>query len=261
MRGAANIPLLRFSPIGYADGVGSPGGVGQKGTREISNLVVAQASSILNTRKASDYLWQWGQFLDHDMSFTPVGSPVENFVIPVPPGDPVFDPTGTGTKTLAFKRSLFVLVNNVRQQVNVNTAYIDGSQVYGSDEPRAQELRILDGSGRLKSSANNLLPFNVNAFPNQPDTSSGFFLTGDVRANETSGLTVLQTLFMREHNFWADIFKNGDPTLDDDGVYFRARAMVGAEIEVVTYRDFIPLLLGANALAPYTGTIRMSIPA
>ena len=67
------------------------------------------------------------------------------------------------------------------------------------------------------------------------------------------GLTVLQTLFMREHNFWADIFKNADPTLDDDGVYFRARAMVGAEIEVITYRDFIPLLLGANALAPYTG--------
>ena len=106
MRGAANIPFLRFSPIGYADGGGSPGGVGQKATREISNLVVAQASSILNTRKVSDYLWQWGQFLDHDMSFTPVGSPVENFVIPVPQGDPVFDPSGTGTKTLAFKRPL-----------------------------------------------------------------------------------------------------------------------------------------------------------
>ncbi len=29
--------------------------------------------------------------------------------------------------------------------------------------------------------------------------------------------------------------------------------MVGAEIEVITYRDFIPLLLGANALTPYAG--------
>lgn len=182
-----------------------------------------------------------------------MATPAQNFVIPVPLGDPVFDPTGTGTKSLGFKRSLFVLVNNVRQQVNVNTAYIDASQVYGSDEARAQELRMLDGSGKLKSSANNLLPFNLNGFDNQPDTTSAFFLTGDVRANETTGLTVLQTLFMREHNFWADSFKNADPTLDDDGIYFRARAMVGAEIEVITYRDFIPLLLGANALTPYAG--------
>ena len=71
--GAANTPLLRIAPSDYADGVGSPSGVGQRGTRDISNLVMAQgATSIPNTRSGSDYVWQWGQFLDHDMSFTPV---------------------------------------------------------------------------------------------------------------------------------------------------------------------------------------------
>ena len=112
---------------------------------------------------------------------------------------------------------------------------------------------MLDGSGRLKTSANNLLPFNLNSFLNQPDNTSAFFLAGDVRANETSGLTVLQTLFVREHNFWADTFKTQQPTLTDDGIYFRARAMVGAEMQVITYREFIPQLLGANALSAYTG--------
>ena len=63
----------------------------------------------------------------------------------------------------------------------------------------------------------------------------------------------MQTLFMREHNYWADYFKGIDPSLDDDGLYFRARAIVGAEIQLITYRDFLPLLLGPNALSPYAG--------
>ena len=121
------------------------------------------------------------------------------------------------------------------------------------DDARALELRMLDGSGKLKTSDNNLLPFNVNGFPNEPTSNATFFLAGDVRANEQSGLTCMQTLFMREHNFWAQHFKDADSGLDDDGIYFRARAIVGAEIQLITYRDFLPLLLGGNALIPYAG--------
>ena len=109
------------------------------------------------------------------------------------------------------------------------------------------------GTGHLKVSTDNFLPFNVNGFPNQPSTSPNFFLAGDVRVNENSPLTALQTLFMREHNFWADQFKIGDPTLDDDGLYFRARAMVCAEIQRITYKDFLPGLIGQNTLPPYAG--------
>jgi hypothetical protein len=58
---------------------------------------------------------------------------------------------------------------------------------------------------------------------------------------------------MREHNFWADTIKAGDPTLDDEGIYQRARAIVGAEIQLITYRDFVPILLGSDALLPYAG--------
>lgn len=252
-RGAANTPLLRTTKLAYGDGKSTPAGAGEKSAREISNLVVAQSQSILNSRNVTDFIWQWGQFLDHDLDLTPSIDPVERFDIQVPKGDPQFDPTNTGTQTIELDRSLYVMVNGVRQQVNVNTAYIDASQVYGSDEPRARELRLLDGSGKLKTSLNNLLPFNVNGFPNLPDGTGGFFLAGDLRPNEQVGLTAMHTLFLREHNFWAAVFRTMQPYLDDDGIYLRARAIVGAEMQIITYRDFIPTLLGPNALAPYRG--------
>src|SRR4051794_10307649 len=147
-RGAAETPRLRNTANGYGDGVGSPGGASEKGAREISNLVNAQSAPRLLGKNVSDFLWQWGQFLDHDMNLTPIGNPIEQFNIPVPTGDPVFDPTGRGNQILPFQRSLFVLDGNgVRQQVNTNTTFIDASQVYGSDDARAQELRTLDGTG------------------------------------------------------------------------------------------------------------------
>ncbi len=251
--GAANIPLLRLTTVGYGDGSGTPAGQDQMGPRYISNAVVAQDYLIPNTENASDFLWDWGQFVDHDIDMTPAANPIERFDILIPPGDPFFDPNDTGTQTMECDRSAYEMIDGIRQQINVITAFLDGSQVYGSDDARALELRALDGTGKLKTSDGDLLPYNVDGFPNQPDNSAGYFLAGDVRANEQVALTVMQTLFMREHNYWAGIIKERQPYLDDDGIYYRARAIVGAEIQIITYRDFLPLLLGPNPLPAYTG--------
>ena len=206
-RGAANIPLLRNTTIAYADGVGSPAAPDEPSAREISNDVFAQDHEVPCATNVSDYLWQWGQFIDHDMDLTPTTNPAERFDIQVPLGDPFFDPDSTGTQIIELDRSIYQMVNGIRQQVNADTAFIDASQVYGSDEARAQELRTLDGTGKLKSSDGDLLPYNVDGFPNAPDTSAGYFLAGDVRSNEQVGLTAMQTLFMREHNYWATRIK------------------------------------------------------
>ena len=250
--GSANTPFLRTTTNAYGDGLNTPAGADQRGTRDISNLVDAQTGSVLIALPESSFWWGWGQFIDHDMTLTPIADPTETFNIPVPACDPVFDPNCTGTATLSFSRSAFINdENGVRQQLNANTHWVDASMVYGSDDVRAQELRALDGTGHLIVGTNNLLPFNTFGLPNEPNTSSTFFLAGDVRANENPALTALQTLFMREHNFWADHFNDG--TLDDDGLYFRARAVVGAEIQKITYSDFLPSLIGKDALTPYTG--------
>ncbi|MCG8409043.1 MAG: hypothetical protein MI923_27880 [Phycisphaerales bacterium] len=263
--GSAGVPFLRLTTVDYGDGAGSPSGGGRASAREISNVVVAQDGSVLNAAGVSDFVWQWGQFLDHDIDETPVVDPAEPFDIPVPGGDPFFDPDGDGDVVISLDRSLYAVVGGVRQQINEITAYIDASNVYGSDEERAMELRTLDGTGRLKTSSGNLLPFNENGFANAPDASlDTLFLAGDVRANEQVGLTAMHTLFVREHNYWAGEIADGhhghggprdsqSPPLSGDEIYERARAIVAAEMQVITYREFLPVLLGPDALAPYDG--------
>ena len=194
--GSADIELLRLTDPGYGDGMEYPAGANRPSAREISNAVAVQNGSILNSVRASDFVWQWGQFLDHDISLTAVGYPPEPYHIPVPAGDPFFDPFGTGTEIIPLSRSFYRIDGaGIRQQVNEITAYIDASNVHGSDIDRARELRTLDGTGQLKTSHHELLPFNVNGFPNAPDSNDpSFFLAGDFRANEQVALTAMHTL-------------------------------------------------------------------
>ena len=257
--GGAPIELLRLSKVGYADGQQSPSGANRPNVRVISNIVAEQGEEDISYRrgtKYTDYVWQWGQFLDHDLDLTPIVEPIEHFDINVPSGDTDFDPQGTGDQTIPFERSLYTTVNGVRQQVNHITAYIDASNVYGSDSERANALRTLDGTGKLKTSVGGLLPFNQggqpNAAPHGADPAT-FFLAGDFRANEQVGLTAMHTLFVREHNYWAAHFRKKEPSLTGDQIYERARAVVVGEMQHITYHEFLPLLLGKKALAPYRG--------
>jgi len=129
-------------------------------------------------------VWQWGQFLAHDLSLTVQAEPAEPMNIEVPRGDPFFDPAGEGDRTIRFRRSSFRVDEGVREQVNSITAFIDASQVHGSDPERARAVRARDGSGRLATSAGELLPFNRTGLDNAPSPDPSFFLAGDVRANE-----------------------------------------------------------------------------
>ncbi len=249
--------LLRLAPAAYTDGISSLAGETRKSAREISNLVVSQETSIPNKSLLSDYLWQWGQFLDHDIDLTEGIDPPEPANIPVPAGDPFFDPNNTGAIEIAFNRSLYDLntgtdFNTPREQENEITAWIDASNVYGSDQARANALRTLDGTGRLKVSAGDLLPFNTGGFANAGGDSPDLFLAGDPRANEQIGLTVMHTLFVREHNRLAAAIGN-DPTLSGDEIYEQARAIVGAQIQVITYEEFLPALIGKRSMRPYKG--------
>jgi hypothetical protein len=251
--GAAETTVLRLASIAYTDGLESPAGEDRPGARAVSNAIFAQGAAAENDYGATDYLWQWGQFLDHDIVETPTISPEEPFDIPVPTGDPRFDPFHTGTQRIALNRSLYEVVDGVREQVNAITAYIDASNVYGSDDERSFALRTLDGTGKLKTSDGDLLPFNEDELPNAGSTSSAFFLAGDVRANEQLGLASMHTLFVREHNHWAETLAAADRTLSDEELYQMARIIVSSEMQSITYREFLPLLLGRKGLPAYSG--------
>jgi len=256
--GAAHTPLIRLVDSDYADGISTLAGPDRASARVISNAVSAQFEDLPNERQASDYVWQWGQFIDHDIDLTDGADPAEPANISIPAGDPFFDPTGSGEQSMAFNRSLYDTdsrtdTSNPRQQINEITAWMDGSQVYGSDAVRAAALRTLDGSGRLQESAGRLLPFNTDGLANAGGSGEELFLAGDVRANEQVGLTTLHTLFVREHNWQAERIRRDNPRLDGEQVYQRARERVIAELQAITYYEYLPTLLGRGAVPPFQG--------
>lgn len=248
--GAAGIAFSRSVFSDYGDGTDSPSGSDRPNVRDISNALCAQDGvSIPNTLGLSDFMWQWGQFLDHDITETPLADPAEAFDILVPTGDVWFDPYSTGVVAIPMDRSAYVYKNGVRQQINNITAYIDASNVYGSEEDRTHELRTNDGTGKLKTSEGNLLPFNVNGFDNAgSSTDPTLFLGGDIRANEQVGLTAMHTLFVREHNRIAQRIANENPQLSGDEIFEHARAFIAGEMQAITYNEFLPKLIGPDAM-------------
>ena len=257
--GKAGTQLLRRTTVSYMDRV-SAAPTWLPNARSISNSAMAQDSSVLNAAMSSSMLWQWGQFLDHDISHTPPIVPVEFLPIAVPLGDPVFDSAQTGQATLRFVRSEFYRgtgagPDNPREQVNNLTAFIDASQVYGSNGARARALRINGGTGKLRASGDGrFLPYNLDGLENEGGNQRrDLFLAGDVRANEQVGLTALHTLFMREHNRLAEETARQHPHLDGDSIYEIVRKIVGAQMQVITFNEFLPLILGPDAIDPYEG--------
>jgi peroxidase len=78
------------------------------------------------------------------------------------------------------------------------------------------------------------------------------FMAGDVRANENTGLTALQTVFVMEHNYWADRLSASHPDWSDEKVFAAARSIVEAEIQKITYEQWMPHLIG-KAVGQDTG--------
>lgn len=258
--GAAGIALLRGAKAAYADGVSAPAGSSRPSARAISNALSAQESSIVNDRNLADFVYVWGQFIDHDIDLTESGTS-ESLPISVPVGDTWFDPASTGTKTIGLKRSVVAAgsgttASNPREQVNAVTAFIDGSQVYGSSKTRADALRTFTG-GQLRTSTGNMLPFNTTGLANANDShvmpDSRLYMAGDVRSNENPDLISLQTLFMREHNRLAASQASLHPSWTDEQLYQAARQLVIAEIQSITFNEFLPALLGRQAVKPYQG--------
>ena len=257
LMGSAGSRFLRPEGAAYADGLDALAGATRLGPRAVSNIVCPQPGSRPNRLGASDMVWQWGQFLDHDLDLTDGVTPPEHADIAVPRGDRFFDPAATGSVVMSFNRSIYDLGTGgpsgvPRQQLDEITSWIDASQVYGSDDARARALRTLSG-GHMKMSAGGLPPFNTDGLANAGGPSPSLFACGDVRANEQLGLLAMHALFLREHERLVREIRAQQPLLPDEELYQRARRIVGAEMQAITYREFLPVVLGPGTLAPYAG--------
>jgi len=224
--GSKDIALKRFIPDVYNDN-NDLVGQNRKHSRVISNTIFKTENDI-PSNSLSSFVFTWGQFLDHDIILTPTDSVTAN--ISVVPNDIIISP-------IPFMRSAILQgtgSNGIsREQINNTTAWIDASQVYGSNIELANELRTFE-NGKLKTAtADNgetILP-QIN----------GQFLAGDERALEQPGLTSLHILFVREHNRICNALLACGITNDEE-IYQLARKKVGALLQSITYNEFLPAL-------------------
>ncbi|BAY84583.1 putative heme peroxidase [Calothrix parasitica NIES-267] len=256
--GAAETPLTNTAPLAYSNGFSTPTGQNRPNPRTISNAISQQQEDIPDPNGLTNLTWGFGQLLDHDLSLTPDSNRPIN--IQVPTGDPFLDPQGNGNVVIGVDDSLFIEgtgtdPSNPRQLPNEITAFIDGSNIYGSDEERTKFLRSNQG-GKLKVSEGNLLPFNDGTVENDNPTRQDpteLFVAGDVRANENTVLTSIHTIFVREHNRIADELTQAHPEWSDEQLFQRARQINIAQYQSIIFNEYLPTLLGDDALSDYTG--------
>lgn len=247
------------------------------------------SSKILATRHVTDHpgyshmLMQWGQFLDHDIDLLVTSLSRARFRDGVeckdtcdnePPCFPIQvpedDPRIQSHHCMEFTRSSAVCGSGStsaffdfimpREQMNSLTSYIDASNVYGSSEELAEKLRDKsDGNhGRLRvgqqdESGRPFLPFNddfpIDCDRDENESPIPCFLAGDVRANEQVGLTAMHTLWLREHNRIADALFNINPHWNDDTIYHETRKIIGAAMQHITYKFWLPKVIGPKGMA------------
>eukprot|EP00755_Sulcionema_specki_P000698 Sspe_Gene.25594::Locus_10326_Transcript_1_1_Confidence_1.000_Length_4121::g.25594::m.25594/K19511/PXDN, VPO1; peroxidase len=222
--------------------------------RRVSNAMRKLTMNAVEPKRKSDMHTSFGVFLDHDVTLTRGGG--ERADIPIPRCDEIFDPYCTGEKTMKFTRSYRT---GEDEQVNEATSFIDGSHIYGTSEEVARKLRAFT-KGKLRVDEKGFMPLNQDtkgdpilpmaAFGHTPQ--SELRVCGDKRCNTFPQLLSLHLVWVREHNRLCDAFAAKHPEWDDETLFQTARKWVGAMLQRITYREYLPSLLG-EPLPPYTG--------
>jgi hypothetical protein len=265
--GAVGAPLERLAPISFEDGYQAPAAPERINPRQVSNAMFSQPFPKADHDNRSDYIWVFGQFIDHDVTLIPPNGN-EPVHIPVPTCDENFDPNCDGIARIPMTRSTFVKgtgtdSSNPRRYANFITHWLDASTVYGSSQDVCNWLRSFQ-DGKLKVSKGDLLPFNTTTgefnapvdpsaphMDNENPFTNRLFVAGDPRANENPNLAVMHTLWVREHNRICDILKERHPNWSDEELFQYARRIVIAMMQEVTFQEWLPAM--GIELDPYQG--------
>ncbi|XP_046846471.1 eosinophil peroxidase-like [Xenia sp. Carnegie-2017] len=276
-RGAADSVFVRLLPAQYfdAEGLSEPagGGLDQPNAPDLPNpsnvtdqYIVIQNKNQPNRDGITHLFMQWGQFLDHDLTLAPesengdicadvpCNGSAADFVDPCFPILPVNNRSCIRMIRSAARCQIDGYRLEPREQINVNTAYIDGSMIYGSTDNLALRLRDTNDRALLATSGDDLPPID-NTQLGEPlnlcENLGSCFLAGDVRVNEQAALAAMHTLWVREHNRIATGLRNINPFWDEEKIYQEARKIVGALVQQITFKEWLPILIGRNALPRY----------
>ncbi|XP_013398465.1 myeloperoxidase-like [Lingula anatina] len=243
------------------------------GPRAVSLAIHTGNEPALDNRALSLMVMQWGQFLDHDITLTlPVTDENGDFIhccpkmsnqskaclpIKIDSSDPTFE-----EGCMSFVRSAPSEDSRelgYREQFNVNTAFIDASNVYGSGEQDFDRLRNFTG-GLLKvfraADSDRYLPWAETEEKKKLECQVRegkdiCFAAGDVRVNEQPGLTAMHTTWLYEHNRIARALSKLNPQWNDERLFQEARRILGAMMQHITYNEFLPIILGESGMTTY----------
>ncbi|XP_054159947.1 chorion peroxidase-like [Oppia nitens] len=278
--GKSMITFERLLEADYSDGINDPrvsvDGNSLPSARDVSIALAPDRNQ--PNRQYTLMVMQLGQFIDHDLTHTASTRTNDNFAlrccgeefrrnpqlvhpscfpIIVSPNDPFY--SNFGQTCMNFVRSAPAIRPNCqmgpREQLNQLTAYLDASNIYGSTEQTARSLRSLR-NGRLRVSLVNrrqFLPFDNNtnfcAIPQQQQLQC--FVAGDMRVNEQTELTVMHTVWMREHNRVAEVLSELNPGWSDEIIYQEAKRVVTAEFQHIIFNEFLPIIIGRPAMRAF----------
>lgn len=159
--------------------------------RTISQLLLTRKGEMIKAPFVNMLAAAWIQFQNHD--WISHGEPSTNEVIEIPVGieDEIFKKFHQ--RSILVGKTQHDITRDESEQyqytfINEVTHWWDGSQIYGSDIDTSQKLRTFQ-NGKLKIKPDGTLPLDNN----------GIELTGYTR-NWWVGLTLMHTLFVKEHN-------------------------------------------------------------
>ncbi|PSN38523.1 hypothetical protein C0J52_20098 [Blattella germanica] len=270
--GVAMRPFRRTLPPDYADGISAPrGAIGRPlpSARDISVLV--HRPMYHDDPAFTVMLAVWGQFIDHDITATALSVSSDGgaisccgseaihpdcFPVLVDVNDPYFHQFNL--TCMEFVRSAPAPVCNLgpREQLNQASAFLDGSVIYGPNLNLTTQLRSFKG-GQLSMSVTSdgrmLLPYSSDPSDgcNQKvENARGryCFASGDARANENLHLTTMHLLWARQHNRLAENLIALNPLWSDEKVFQESRRIVVAQLQHITYNEFLPVLLGEDLM-------------
>ncbi len=205
--------------------------------RDISSQLLARTTfkpaTILNYLAAA-----WIQFETHDWFFH--GNPVKGneFKLPLKDGDP-----WPGNPMLVRRTP----PDPTRRPddgpwpptyVNAESHWWDGSQVYGSDPASTEALRL--DPNTKQPIPNGAMYLNDGLLPIDPATRSDM---SGFTGNWWIGLTLLHTLFTREHNVLCQYLREEYPNWHDNRIFNTARLINGALMAKIHTVEWTPAIL------------------
>uniref|UniRef100_A0A671VYG6 NAD(P)H oxidase (H2O2-forming) n=1 Tax=Sparus aurata TaxID=8175 RepID=A0A671VYG6_SPAAU len=260
--------LVRLVPARYWDGVYQP--VQEPilpNVRNLSSLLTGGPSGLPSTRNQTVLSVFFGYHVSFEVfDSRPAACPPEFMNIPVPKGDPVFDPAATGKVLLPFHRGVWdkesgQSPSNPRTQVNLVTAWIDGSSIYGPSSSWSDSLRSFSG-GLLTSGSEWNMPNQATghtfmwsaADPSTGDHGpQGLYVLGNAWANENMFTAAEGIIWFRYHNYVASKLHEKHQEWSDEKLFQNARKTVVATFQNIALYEWLPAYLGNKTLPPYPG--------